>query len=617
MAKLIPNRSSCLSRMTTGERRFSERLEQKLEDDYLCWYNVPIGVKQLQPDFVIFHPSRGILALEVKDWKLSTIQSFDRSSFKLQTNQGLVPKVNPLLQARVYALEVVQALEKDPALRSPPDHKYAGKLFMPYGWGVILTNIKREQFQERMLDQVIEPHLVICQDEMLDSVDPEAFQKRLWDMFRVTFPCLLSLPQIDRVRWHMFPEIRVPPDPGQFGLFPGDDGNAGIPDLIKVMDLQQEQLSRALGDGHRVIHGVAGSGKTMILGYRCLQMAKATTKPILVLCYNIALAARLRAVIDSRGAGAHVSVRSFHAWCREQLISYNIPLPTEKGNDFFRPMVDLVIQSVDKGHIPRAQYAAVLIDEGHDLEDEWLKLIVQMIDPSSNSLLLLYDDAQAIYTKGDRRKVSFEALGIKARGRSTILKLNYRNTLEILTVAKAFADSLLFEQAADEDAAPLIEPSSVGRRGQVPMLVRAKSLSQEAEIISEQVLDEVGNGRSLDDIGILYRSSEVSEVIERQFRKLKIPYRVGHTTAQKKALYDGNPAIKMVSMHSSKGLEFSSVYIPGVDYLPKHGEDEQDESRLLYVAMTRATDRLILTHHQDSLFSSRVRAAVDRANAIG
>ena len=39
------------------------------------------------------------------------------------------------------------------------------------------------------------------------------------------------------------------------------------------MDLQQEQLARSLGDGHRVIHGVAGSGKTLILGYRAEQLA--------------------------------------------------------------------------------------------------------------------------------------------------------------------------------------------------------------------------------------------------------------------------------------------------------------------------------------------------------
>jgi superfamily I DNA and RNA helicase len=93
------------------------------------------------------------------------------------------------------------------------------------------------------------------------------------------------------VRWILFPEVRVPT---QLALFADADGDANeLPDIMRVMDLQQEQLARSLGDGHRVIHGVAGSGKTMILGYRAEYLAKASTassKPILVLCYNEPLA---------------------------------------------------------------------------------------------------------------------------------------------------------------------------------------------------------------------------------------------------------------------------------------------------------------------------------------
>ena len=42
MATLIPLIGSCVSRMTSGERRVAERLEQKLDDDYLLWYDVPM-----------------------------------------------------------------------------------------------------------------------------------------------------------------------------------------------------------------------------------------------------------------------------------------------------------------------------------------------------------------------------------------------------------------------------------------------------------------------------------------------------------------------------------------------------------------------------------------------
>ena len=41
MATLIPSIGTCISRMTSGEKRVAERLEQKLDNDYLLWYDVP------------------------------------------------------------------------------------------------------------------------------------------------------------------------------------------------------------------------------------------------------------------------------------------------------------------------------------------------------------------------------------------------------------------------------------------------------------------------------------------------------------------------------------------------------------------------------------------------
>jgi hypothetical protein len=45
MAVLIPALGSCVARMTSGERRVAERLEQKLDADYLLWYDVAVGPK--------------------------------------------------------------------------------------------------------------------------------------------------------------------------------------------------------------------------------------------------------------------------------------------------------------------------------------------------------------------------------------------------------------------------------------------------------------------------------------------------------------------------------------------------------------------------------------------
>ena len=143
MAKLIPTRASCLPRMTPGERRLSERLEGKLEDDYLLWYDVALGPRQLRPDFVILHPRRGLLVLEVKDWKEDTIREADRIQFALSTARGLVREPNPLAKARLYAEQVKSLLECDPALRHGAGSPHAGKLVMPWAHGVVFANIPR------------------------------------------------------------------------------------------------------------------------------------------------------------------------------------------------------------------------------------------------------------------------------------------------------------------------------------------------------------------------------------------------------------------------------------------------------------------------------------------
>lgn len=53
--------------------------------------------------------------------------------------------------------------------------------------------------------------------------------------------------------------------------------------------------------------------------------------------------------------------------------------------------------------------------------------------------------------------------------------------------------------------------------------------------------------------------------------------------------------MKLMPMHSSKGLELPVVFIPGLGYLPNRTGDIADEAQLLYVAMTRAIEVLVLT----------------------
>ena len=63
-------------------------------------------------------------------------------------------------------------------------------------------------------------------------------------------------------------------------------------------------------------------------------------------------------------------------------------------------------------------------------------------------------------------------------------------------------------------------------------------------------------------------------------------------------------------MHSSKGLEFPVVFLPCLDAMPAPSQEVATEAKLLYVAMTRAMERLLMTHHARSVFVDRLRAAV-------
>ncbi|MCB2008190.1 MAG: NERD domain-containing protein [Rhodoferax sp.] len=592
MATLIPALGTCLSRMTSGEKRLAERLQHKLDDDYLLWYDVPVGPKQSHPDFVVMHPRRGILILETKDWRLETIQRVTRQHWEMLFNGQPKVVINPLAQARHCAIQVVNALERDPQLVHH-DGPHTGKLAFPWGHGVVFNRITRKQFDDAGLGEAIEPGYVICQDEMFEHVEPEEFQQRLWNMFPHAFGRgVLSLPQLDRVRWNMFPQVRVQVQ-GQ--LFDDKDPQAELPDIMRVMDLQQEQLARSLGDGHRVIHGVAGSGKTMILGYRAEYLAKAQTpnsKPILILCYNEPLALKLEAMMESKGLTDRVHARNFHKWCRQQLVAFGQPLPPQ-GKNMFDAMVDNVIRGVQRQQIPSGQYQAVLIDEGHDFAPEWLTLVTQMVDPATNSLLLLYDDAQSIYERHRKRNFSFKSLGVQAQGRTTILKINYRNTRQILQTASLIAADLLTQDDKDDDGIPLVHPESCGRDGQPPLIIRLPTLRDEAWKIAELLGDAHDHdGHAWSDMAIICRDHATMDACAHALHHRKLPHQVRHRSGDYRP---GRDRITVMTMHASKGLEFPVVAIPGVGQMPASGTDEHEEARLFYVAATRATQRLVIT----------------------
>src|SRR5574343_241806 len=316
-----------------------------------------------------------------------------------------------------------------------------------------------------------------------------------------------------------------------------------------VMDLQQEQLARSLGDGHRVLHGVAGSGKTMLLGYRAEHLAKAqtaTSKPILILCYNEPLARQIARVMTAKGIADRVHAVHFHKWCRQQ-----------------------------------------------------------MVDPATNSLLVLYDDAQSIYDRTQKSKnFSFKSVGIQAQGRTTILKINYRNTRQILQTASLVAADLLTAEDKDDDVVPLLKPVSCGRDGEAPILVRLPTLREEVAQVAELLATAHREGHAWGDMAILCRHHSEMDMCAEFLRKRKLPHQLRRNSS---SVFDpARDSIKVMTLHVSKGLAFPVVALVGAGRMPAEGEDEREEARLFYVGATRATQRLVIGASGSGKFAARL-----------
>lgn len=595
-------------RVRGGERRVFEALARQLEDDYTVWHNIPILGSSREPDFVILHPQRGLLILEVKDWKLRTIHDANPIRVELQTERGIVAAPHPLSQARAYALDVHRLFEKHPEL-CHPDGPHRGKVIVPWGWGVVLSHIERAEIEGNdSFQAVFEPAKVLLADDLGDGVDAMTFQERLWSMFTVQWRPALTLPQLALVRGLLFPELRL----GDQKSLPLD---AAIPqlvvrDVLHVMDLQQEAIARTLGEGHRLIHGPAGSGKTMLLIYRAVQLQAAARpdKPILVLCYNKALADRIDATLRLKGVGPSVQVRTFHSWARELVRTYQLGRVNHlKGDELFDTVARLACDGITSARVPQGQYTALLIDEAHDLADDWIAAAVKMVDPATKSLLVLYDDAQSIYQK-KRRKLSFAKLGVEARGRTEILKINYRNTREVLALALDCARAILqAREAAEGDEIPLVMPDSAGRTGPMPTFHRFTTPAAELRATVDKVQEALGNGRQPRDIVVIARQWWPLEKLQEALTRAGI---AAVQTRDREQEDRQGGAVTLTTLHSSKGLEFPVVLLIALNLLDAREEQSAEEVRLLYVGMTRATHELHLSASGTSPLVDLVESAV-------
>ncbi|WII92630.1 3'-5' exonuclease [Kingella negevensis] len=617
MATFIPSFNQLEEHLDNQEEiRVARFLNKHLGNDCLVWCNIPTGNKSRYADFLVLMPNTGLLCLEVKGWSSKAIQKIDKCHFQLKFKDTDVGIKNPMEQARECAHNVVNDLAKDPILQQKTGD-YVGKLVFPYAYGVVYANITRNEIQAQMGENytvfdAVSPLRHTMYKNDLTSSTSQGVRNRLAAMFEQRFPCKLDKEQIDRIRWHLFPEIRIS-TPVQQDLFaPTETQPEKIQD-IKLMDLKQEQIARQLGGGHRIIHGVAGSGKTLILGLRSKVLSKRTQKPVLVLCYNISLATKLRHIIAERGVSERVEVHHFHEWCGELVKKHGLVVTEEERQFKYDFNIQAALRGVETGEIPTGQYGAILIDEGHDFKAEWLSFTVKMLDKLDNHLLLLYDDAQSIYhnravEKGI--KFSLSSVGIEALGRTIKLHNNYRNTKQIIGLAHIFAQQNLLAKDSDDDNIPVLEPNATGMDGENPCLKTCGSWEEELKIL-ERCLKKWADTMPLNQIAVICPWTKQCDDVCDKLGDMGLDYWALQNKNTRKTYDPKQNKISVLTIKSSKGLEFPRVVMMGMDKLAEHS-DEDNPTRLIYVAMTRAQTHLVITLSGCNSVTEHIQASFEQ-----
>lgn len=248
-------------------------------------------------------------------------------------------------------------------------------------------------------------------------------------------------------------------------------------------------------------------------------------------------------------------------------------------------------------------YKYVIVDESQDLTSIQVRIAQRLMKGKSTantSIFMVGDFSQTLYSRG----FSWKQAGLQIQGRSFSLKRNFRNTRQIAETAAAL-------NAYNENvkmSGEYVDPLFTNRQGTWPVLLECDITDRETKAIAEKILDLAGDNQfRLSDFAVLCPTVQLCNAVKSKFDQLNIPC-ILRDDEQFDILED---KIKVLTIHSAKGLEFPVVFITGLHngVLPnpiKSIDDEEAgialerERTLLYVAITRAAEALYLVSSKEN-----------------
>ncbi|MYB65329.1 AAA family ATPase [Candidatus Poribacteria bacterium] len=312
-----------LDGLSTG-LTYGENLVYNLFDELLPpqWemYIQPF-LNGLRPDLVLLNPAAGIAVFEVKDWKLSTIESFTKSEYLMK---------NPLKKISLYKDQLLEIY--CPRLKG----RFGDDATATVTAGLIFTLVS-ERDLERIFGRNEDGKLV----SRLDNSDRNL--KHLFDQslkLSKYYPLVGKETLSERNLYRLFPESKrrssfimqkdIAEDLRGWLKDPAFNQELRQPIEIDLSDPQiREIINNNRGAKYRRVKGTAGSGKSLTLAMRAAEIAS-QNKQVLVCSYNITLINYLRPLayrhasdlarngkIDSPEVIRHrIVFLNYHAWAK-------------------------------------------------------------------------------------------------------------------------------------------------------------------------------------------------------------------------------------------------------------------------------------------------------------
>ncbi|MHB8079721.1 MAG: NERD domain-containing protein [Candidatus Krumholzibacteriia bacterium] len=541
MARMIP-RTLPAEVTSSAEWRLFEALRDGLDRSWTVLHSFPWlddsgrTLREGECDFLLLHPERGLLAVEAKSGE---IRYDGPTRTWMRSGTGIAIK-DPFRQAASSAHYLNELIG-----RRVTEWR---RLQPPFGHAVAFPEADR-------VPGNLPPHAV--PDILILRPDLEHLQPRMEAIlarYREASSCLLP-DTLDAALGALLPLFDVAA-PLSARL------DAQETQLVRLTDEQVALLEGLDGNRRLLVEGGAGSGKTILALEKTLRLAAAGRR-VLLLCYNIPLADRLRAVVAERGATADVFC--FHDLVRHVVEGagreYSVPL--ENRQEFFdRTAVELFYEAVPR-FTPR--WDALIVDEGQDFADEWWPPLEALLaDPRESTCVVFTDPGQDLFGRAAHPPFA---------GPVFRLTTNCRNTARIAGQVNRFA----------------VIPGRPSPRAPEGLPVEIVAVTDEEE--ERDAVRKVLH-RLIHDQGI--RAERIVILGRHRFEHSPFAYqpRLGNYQVIDN-LEPGAPhQVRYATIYRFKGLEEDVVLLTGADYAALAGEEAEPvaavERMLLYVGLSRA-----------------------------